>query len=301
MPSDPQSDQIIPHVEGFFHAASNTISYVVRDPQSNACAIIDSVLDLDYAAGKIAYTHADMIIDYVEKHQLSVEWLIETHVHADHLSAAPYIQQERGGKIGIAKQIVEVQEVFGKMFNAGTEFQRDGSQFDVLFQDGSRYLIGEMPAYVMHTPGHTPACMTHVIGDAIFVGDTLFMPDGGTARADFPGGDAAQLYQSIQKILTLDDAMRIFVCHDYGPDGRSVAWQTTVAEERAKNIHIGKGASEADFVAMRLKRDATLAMPALIMPSIQVNMRAGHMPAAEPGGDIYLKVPISGLKSKKPS
>ena len=197
MPSDPQSDQFIPDVEGFFHAASNTISYVVKDPLSNACAIIDSVLDLDYAAGKIAYTHADKIIDYVEKHQLSVEWLIETHVHADHLSAAPYIQQERGGKIGIAKQIVEVQEVFGKMFNAGTEFQRDGSQFDVLFQDGSRYLIGEMPAYVMHTPGHTPACMTHVIGDAVFVGDTLFMPDGGTARADFPGGDACELYYSI--------------------------------------------------------------------------------------------------------
>ena len=288
-------------VNGFYDKKTSTISYVVYDNSSKKCAVIDSVLDFDYSSGSIEYTNANRIISFVKKTNLIVEWLIETHVHADHLSAAPYIQQERGGKIGIAKQIVEVQEVFGKMFNAGTEFQRDGSQFDVLFQDGSRYSIGEMPAYVMHTPGHTPACMTHVIGDAVFVGDTLFMPDGGTARADFPGGDAAQLYQSIQKILALDDAMRIFVCHDYGPDGRSFAWQTTVAEERAKNIHIGKGASEADFVAMRLKRDATLAMPALIMPSIQVNMRAGHMPAAEPDGDVYLKVPISGLKSKKSS
>ena len=301
MPSGKHSDQIIPQVEGFFHAASNTISYVVKDPSSNACAVIDSVLDLDYASGTIGYTHADAILDYIEQHQLAVQWLIETHVHADHLSAAPYIQRERGGQIGIAQQIVEVQEEFGKMFNAGTEFQRDGSQFDVLFKDGSQYMIGELSAYVIHTPGHTPACMTHVIGDAAFVGDTLFMPDGGTARADFPGGDAGQLYRSIQKILLLPDETRIFVCHDYSPGGREVAWQTSVAEERAKNIHIGHGASEAEFVAMRTKRDATLAMPTLIMPSIQVNMRAGHMPASEPGGGVYLKVPISGLKSKKSS
>ena len=294
MPSDPQSDQIIPHVEGFFHAASNTISYVVRDPQSNACAIIDSVLDLDYAAGKIAYTHADMIIDYVEKHQLSVEWLIETHVHADHLSAAPYIQQERGGKIGIAQQIVEVQEVFGKMFNAGTEFQRDGSQFDVLFQDGSRYLIGEMPAYVMHTPGHTPACMTPVIGDAIFVGDTLFMPDGGSARCDFPGGSAEELYDSIQKVLALPDETRLFMCHDYGPNGRAIVWETTVSEQKEANIHVGQGKTKEDFVKFRTERDAQLAMPKLIIPSLQVNMRAGEIPTDKDGNPM-LKVPVNGL------
>ena len=292
-------DVISPPVQGFFHAASNTISYVVRDPTSNACAVIDSVLDLDYASGTIGYNHADVIIDFIETHQLSLEWLIETHVHADHLSAAPYIQQQRGGKIGIAEQIVEVQQVFGKMFNAGTEFQRDGSQFDFLFNEGSQYTIGNISVSVMHTPGHTPACMTHVIGDAAFVGDTLFMPDGGTARADFPGGDAAQLYHSIQRILSLPEDTRIFVCHDYGPNGRDVAWQTTVGEERLKNIHVGNGASEAEFVKMREKRDATLAMPSLIMPSIQVNMRAGHMPATEPNGEVYLKVPVSGLRKDR--
>ena len=299
MSTEYSQDIVSPPVKGFFHAASNTISYVVRDPNSDACAVIDSVLDLDYASGTIGYTHADMIIDFIETHQLSVEWLIETHVHADHLSAAPYIQQQRGGKIGIAKQIVEVQEVFGKMFNAGTEFQRDGSQFDFLFNEGSHYSIGGMSVSVMHTPGHTPACMTHVIGDAAFVGDTLFMPDGGTARADFPGGDAAQLYRSIQRILSLPEETRIFVCHDYGPNGRDVAWQTTVGEERLKNIHVGNGANEAEFVAMREKRDATLAMPSLIMPSIQVNMRAGHMPATEPNGEVYLKVPVSGLRADR--
>ncbi|MDC1383470.1 MBL fold metallo-hydrolase [Candidatus Puniceispirillum sp.] len=292
-------DQVSPLVKGFFHSESSTISYVVQDPQSNSCAIIDSVLDLNYASGTIGHTHADAMIEYVETHQLSVEWLIETHVHADHLSAAPYIQQQRGGKIGIAKQIVEVQEVFGKIFNAGTEFQRDGGQFDFLFSDRSQYTIGEMAAHAMHTPGHTPACMTHVIGDAAFVGDTLFMPDGGTARADFPGGDAAQLYNSIQKILSLPDDTRIFVCHDYGPNGRDIAWQTTVGDERLMNIHLADGANEAEFVAMRTKRDATLSMPSLIMPSIQVNMRAGHMPASEANGEVYLKVPLSGLKANK--
>jgi glyoxylase-like metal-dependent hydrolase (beta-lactamase superfamily II) len=294
-------NQISPLVNGFFHSASNTISYVVQDPQSNSCAIIDSVLDLNYASGTIDYNHADEIIDYAETHQLSVEWLIETHVHADHLSAAPYIQQELGGKIGIAKQIVEVQEVFGKIFNAGTTFQRDGSQFDFLFSDGNQYFIGKMSATVLHTPGHTPACMTHVIGDAAFVGDTLFMPDGGTARADFPGGDAAQLYNSIQRILSLPDETRIFVCHDYGPNGRDVAWQTTVGDERAKNIHVGNGESEEEFVVMRTKRDATLSMPSLIMPSIQVNMRAGHMPASEQNGEVYLKIPVSGLRTDNSS
>ena len=290
-------NQVRPLVKGFFHPASSTISYVVQDPQSSSCAIIDSVLDLNYASGTIGHAHADEMIEYVETHQLSVEWLIETHVHADHLSAAPYIQQQRGGKIGIAKQIVEVQEVFGKIFNAGTEFQRDGGQFDFLFSDRSQYSIGEMAAHVMHTPGHTPACMTHVIGDSAFVGDTLFMPDGGTARADFPGGDAAQLYNSIQRILSLPDDTRIFVCHDYGPNGRDIAWQTTVRDERLMNIHLADGANEAEFVAMRTKRDATLSMPSLIMPSIQVNMRAGHMPASEANGEVYLKVPIYGLKA----
>lgn len=294
-------NQVSPLVKGFFHSASNTISYVVQDPQSSSCAIIDSVLDLNYASGTIGHAHADEMIEYVETHQLSVEWLIETHVHADHLSAAPYIQQQRGGKIGIAKQIVEVQEVFGKIFNAGTEFQRDGGQFDFLFSDRSQYSIGEMAAHVMHTPGHTPACMTHVIGDSAFVGDTLFMPDGGTARADFPGGDAAQLYNSIQRILSLPDDTRIFVCHDYGPNGRDIAWQTNVRDERLMNIHLADGANEAEFVAMRTKRDATLSMPSLIMPSIQVNMRAGHMPASEANGEVYLKVPISGLKANKTS
>ena len=292
-------NQVSPLVKGFFHSASSTISYVVQDPQSSSCAIIDSVLDLNYASGTIGHAHADEMIEYVETHQLSVEWLIETHVHADHLSAAPYIQQQRGGKIGIAKQIVEVQKVFGKIFNAGTEFQRDGGQFDFLFSDRSQYSIGEMAAHVMHTPGHTPACMTHVIGDSAFVGDTLFMPDGGTARADFPGGDAAQLYNSIQRILSLPDDTRLFVCHDYGPNGRDIAWQTTVRDERLMNIHLADGANEAEFVAMRTKRDATLSMPSLIMPSIQVNMRAGHMPASEANGEVYLKVPLSGLKANK--
>ena len=297
MPLKNCQDQITALVSGFFHSASNTISYVVQDPQSSSCAIIDSVLDLNYASGTIGYTHVDEIIEYVENQKLSVEWLIETHVHADHLSAAPYIQQQLGGKIGIAKQIVEVQEVFGKIFNAGTAFQRDGSQFDFLFSDGSQYSIGGMTASVLHTPGHTPACMTHVIGDAAFVGDTLFMPDGGTARADFPGGDATQLYNSIQRILALPDKTRIFVSHDYGPNGRDVAWQTTVGEERTKNIHVGNGASEAEFVAMRTKRDATLAMPSLIMPSIQLNMRAGRMPVSEQNGEVYLKIPLSGLRT----
>ena len=285
-----------PEVKAFFDNDSNTVSYVVTDPATKKAAIIDSVVDFDYASGTISYDHADMIIEYATTQKLDVEWLIETHVHADHLSAAPYIQQKLGGKLGISDRISEVQKVFGKMFNAGTEFERDGSQFDQLFADRDRYKIGELDGVAIATPGHTPACMVHLIGDAVFVGDTLFMPDGGTARADFPGGDARTLYQSIQKILALPDETRMFVCHDYAPNGREFLWETTVGAQRANNIHVGNNASEDGFVEMREKRDASLAMPRLIMPSIQVNMRAGHMPDAEENGATYLKVPIQGLK-----
>ena len=285
-----------PEVKAFFDNDSNTVSYVVTDPATKKAAIIDSVMDFDYASGTIGYDHADMIIEYVTTQKLDVEWLIETHVHADHLSAAPYIQQKLGGKLGISERISEVQKVFGKVFNAGTEFERDGSQFDQLFADRDRYKIGKLDGVAIATPGHTPACMVHLIGDAVFVGDTLFMPDGGTARADFPGGDARTLFQSIQKILALPDEMRMFVCHDYAPNGREFLWETTVGAQRANNIHVGNNASEDGFVEMREKRDASLAMPRLIMPSIQVNMRAGHMPDAEENGATYLKVPVQGLR-----
>ena len=285
-----------PEVKAFFDNDSNTVSYVVTDPATKKAAIIDSVMDFDYASGTISYDHADMIIEYVTTQKFDVEWLIETHVHADHLSAAPYIQQKLGGKLGISDRISEVQKVFGKIFNAGTEFERDGSQFDQLFADRDRYKIGELDGVAIATPGHTPACMVHLIGDAVFVGDTLFMPDGGTARADFPGGDARTLFQSIQKILALPDETRMFVCHDYAPNGREFLWETTVGAQRANNIHVGNNASEDGFVEMREKRDASLAMPRLIIPSIQVNMRAGHMPDAEENGATYLKVPIQGLK-----
>jgi len=290
------SKQNMPEVKGFFDPATNTVSYVVADPATKRCAIVDSVLDLDYAAGKITYDHADEIIAYVKEKGLHLDWLIETHVHADHLSAAPYIQEVLGGKIMISREISTVQTIFGKVFNAGTEFERDGSQFDLLLDDGATYKIGEIEGRAIHTPGHTPACMAHVIGDAVFVGDTLFMPDGGSARADFPGGDARTLYRSIQKILALPDATRLFVCHDYMPDGRAVKWETSVGAQKHENIHVREGISEDEFVQMREARDATLGMPTLIMPSIQVNMRAGHMPPAEDNGDTYLKVPVSGLR-----
>ncbi len=228
-----------PEVTAFFDAPTNTISYVVKDPASRSCAVIDSVMDIDYAAGRITYDHADEIIDYIKSSDLKLEWIIETHVHADHLSAAPYIQKKLGGKIGIGDKILVVQDTFGKIFNEGTEFQRDGSQFDRLFKDGDTYMIGNMQAVAMYTPGHTPACMTPVIGDATFVGDTLFMPEGGSARADFPGGDAGVLYDSIMKVLALPDDMRLFMCHDYGPNGRDIKWETTVGEEKEHNIHVG--------------------------------------------------------------
>ncbi|MGZ8410215.1 MAG: MBL fold metallo-hydrolase [Hyphomicrobium sp.] len=284
-----------PKVKAFFDEATNTVSYVVQDPASNACAVIDSVMDIDYAAGRISYKSADKIIEYVKENGLHVEWLIETHAHADHLSAAPYIQRKIGGKIGIGENIRIVQDVFGKIFNEGTEFQRDGSQFDRLFKDGDTYTIGNLQAFAMHTPGHTPACMTHVIGNAAFVGDTLFMPDGGTARADFPGGDARVLYRSIKRVLELPDRMRLFMCHDYAPGGREIKWETTIAEEKATNIHVREGVTEDEFVKMRTERDASLELPKLIIPSIQVNIRGGQLPDPDESGKRYLKVPINEL------
>ena len=290
----PVQMDVTPDVKGFFDPQTNTISYVVKDPGSRACAIVDSVLDLNYAAGRISYERADELIEHIRAHDLELQWQIETHVHADHLSAAPYIQQKLGGKIGIGKHIVAVQETFGKVFNEGTEFARDGSQFDGLFDDGDTYRIGGLTGFAMHTPGHTPACMVHVIGNAAFVGDTLFMPDGGSARADFPGGDAGVLYDSIQKVLSLPDAMRLFMCHDYGPNGREIRWETTVGEEKANNIHVGGGRSREEFVAFRTERDATLDMPRLIIPALQVNMRAGALPKDE-HGTTMLKVPVNVL------
>ena len=284
-----------PDVEAFFDPVSSTISYVVQDPNSAACAVVDSVLDLDYASGRIKTDSADRMIAFMRDKGLVLEWIIETHVHADHLSAAPYIQDQLGGKIGIGEKITVVQETFGKVFNEGTEFQRDGSQFDQLFEDGDTYQIGGMTAQVMHTPGHTPACTVHVIGDAAFVGDTLFMPDGGSARCDFPGGSAEELYDSIQRILALPDETRLFMCHDYGPGGREIAWETSVRDEKADNIHVGNGKTKAEFVEFRTTRDAQLAMPKLIVPSLQVNMKAGELPSAEANGLSYFKVPINGL------
>ena len=294
MTDHPVNLDIKPEVKAFFDPATNTISYVVKDPKSKNCAVVDSVMDFDYASGRLTSEHADEIIAYIEANGLKLEWLIETHVHADHLSAAPYIQSKLGGKIGVGEKIIVVQDVFGKVFNEGTKFQRDGSQFDALFQDGDTYRIGEMSCFAIHTPGHTPACMVHVMGDAAFVGDTLFMPDGGSARADFPGGSAEQLYDSIQKVLALPDSMRLFMCHDYGPNDREIQWETTVAEEKAHNIHVGGGKTREEFVKMRTERDATLDMPKLIIPSLQVNMRAGEVPTDEDGREM-LKVPVNTL------
>ena len=285
-----------PDVKGFFHEPTNTVSYVVSDPATAACAVIDTVLDYNAAAGRTETGSTDEVIAYVRAQGFACEWVLETHVHADHLSAAPYVQEQLGGKLGIGDNIVVVQETFGKVFNAGTEFQRDGSQFDRLFTDGEEFALGSFSVQVMHTPGHTPACLTYVIGDAAFVGDTLFMPDYGTARADFPGGSARQLYRSIRKVLSLPPETRLFLCHDYKAPGRDdYVWETTVAEQRANNIHVRDGVSEDDFVAMREARDKTLSMPKLIIPSIQVNMRAGEFPEPEDNGTVYLKVPINRL------
>ena len=285
-----------PIVKAFFDEATNTVSYVVRDPNGSACAIIDSVLDFDHASGRTDTSSADEVIAWIEAEGLKTEWILESHVHADHLSAAPYLQERLGGKIGIGENITIVQDTFGKVFNEGTEFQRDGSQFDQLFHEGDSFMIGQLRGEVLHTPGHTPACLTYVIGDAAFVGDTLFMPDFGTARCDFPGGSSETLFQSIQKILALPDETRIFVGHDYKAPGRNeYAWETTVAEQKALNIHIGQGKSIEEFVSMRDARDATLGMPRLILPSLQVNMRAGQMPEPDEQGDVFLKIPVNKI------
>jgi glyoxylase-like metal-dependent hydrolase (beta-lactamase superfamily II) len=285
-----------PEIAGFFDPDTFTVSYVVHDPATREAAIVDSVLDFNPNSGRTATISADRLIDYVSSHNLKVTWLLETHAHADHFSAAPYLQEKLGGKIAIGEHIVTVQQVFGKLFNAGTEFARDGSQFDHLFKDGDTFAIGTLPVTVMHVPGHTPACIAYVVGDAVFVGDTMFMPDYGTARADFPGGDARTLFRSLRRILALPGETRLFMCHDYLPAGRSeYVWETTVAAERAGNIHAHDGITEDEFVAMREARDATLDMPRLILPAVQVNMRAGHLPPPEDNGISYLKIPVNAV------
>ena len=282
-----------PIVKTFFDEPTYTFSHVVSDPETKECAIIDSVLDFDYASGKTDRVSADQIIAYIKEESLQTQWILETHVHADHLSAAPYLKEQLGGTLAIGDQITVVQNVFGKAFNAGTEFERDGSQFDHLFKDDESFSIGSIAAKAIHTPGHTPACMSYLIGDALFVGDTLFMPDYGTARCDFPGGDATTLFQSIQKLFTLPDETRVFMCHDYKAPGRDeYQFETTIGEERQHNIHVSVEHDQADFIHMRESRDATLDMPRLILPSVQINMRAGHMPPAEDNGQRYLKIPV---------
>jgi glyoxylase-like metal-dependent hydrolase (beta-lactamase superfamily II) len=293
----PTTLQNPPEVVVFYDEPTSTFSYIVKDPASRHCAIVDSVLNFDYPAGHISHEGADQIIAHVQRHDLLVDWILETHVHADHLTAAPYLQEHLGGKIGIGANIVTVQQTFGQIFEEGDEFQRDGSQFDTLLHDGQVFAIGELEALALHTPGHTPACMTYLVGDTAFVGDTLFMPDGGTARADFPGGDARILYRSIKRLLSLPPETRLFMCHDYRPNGREIAYETTVAEEIKSNIHVNASITEADFVAMRQQRDATLGMPTLILPSLQINMRAGHLPAAKPGGKVFLKLPINAFNA----
>ncbi|BCA30973.1 MBL fold metallo-hydrolase [Metapseudomonas otitidis] len=284
------------HVEPFFDPATFTYSYVVSDPASRRCAVVDSVLDYDPAAGRTRTASADRLIAYVREQGLTLEWILETHVHADHLSAAPYIQRQLGGRLAIGEHITVVQRTFGTLFNAESGFATDGSQFDHLLKDGDRFSVGGIQAQALHTPGHTPACMTYLIGDAAFVGDTLFMPDYGTARCDFPGGDARTLYRSIRRLFALPDATRLFMCHDYKAPGREhFLYQTSVGEERAHNVHVHEGISEDEFVAMRQARDATLGMPALILPSVQVNMRAGQLPPAEANGTRYLKIPLNAL------
>jgi|TARA_B110000908_G_scaffold135602_1_gene160482 glyoxylase-like metal-dependent hydrolase (beta-lactamase superfamily II) len=290
----PVDMSVKPDVSAHFDEATNTITYIVKDPNSDHCAIIDSVMDIDYAAGRITYEAADKLIAEIQDRGLTVDWIIETHVHADHLSAAPYIQDKLGGQIGVGEKIMVIQETFGKVFNEGTEFQRDGSQFDALFKDGDTYMIGTMQAFTMYTPGHTPACMVHVVGNTAFAGDTLFMPDGGSARCDFPGGDAGELFDSIMKVLSLPDETRLFMCHDYGPNGRAIQWETTVAEQKADNIHVGGGKTREEFIKFRTTRDAQLSMPKLIIPSLQVNMRAGEIPTDENGNQM-LKVPVNGI------
>jgi len=285
-----------PQVQGFFDEATYTISYVVSEPAGTHAAIIDSVLDYDPKSGRTSTASADRVIAYVREHGLTVDWILETHAHADHLTAAPYLRKALGGKVGIGEHIRTVQGVFKGVFNEDDRFKTDGSQFDHLFADGETFTIGALEARVMHTPGHTPACITYVIGDAAFVGDTLFMPDYGTARCDFPGGDARILYRSIRRVLSLPEQTRLFMCHDYqSPTRNTYAWETTVREESKHNVHVHEGISEDDFVKLRTTRDATLQMPVLILPSIQINMRAGEKPPAESNGISYLKIPLDAL------
>ena len=285
-----------PSIAGFFDEATNTVSYVVHDPKTGEAAIIDSVLDFDAASGRTSNGSADRMIEYVTSNNLKVTWLIETHAHADHISAAPYLQERLGGKLAIGRDIIRVQEVFGKLFNAGTDFERDGSQFDKLFEDGETFRIGELEGIALHVPGHTPADMAFIVGDAAFVGDTIFMPDFGTARADFPGGDAGQLFRSIRRLLSLPDETRLFLCHDYKAPGRDeYAWETTVKQQREENVHVKDGVTEQDFVAMRTDRDKTLSMPKLIMPSVQVNIRGGRLPDPEENGVSYIKIPVNAV------
>ncbi len=289
-----------PDVQGFFDTRTNTISYVVADPETKKCAIIDSVMDFEPNGGAIFFDNADAIVSFVRANGYTVEWILETHVHADHLSAAPYLKEKLGGEMAIGKYIVDVQNIFGKVFNEGTEFQRDGSQFDRLWNDGDTFALGSIPAFVMHTPGHTPADMVYVIGDTVFAGDTLFMPDFGTARCDFPGGSAGTLYNSVQKLFALPDSMRMFMCHDYLPEGRTeYQWETTVGEQKKNNVHLKEGTDPERFVQAREARDEKLAMPRLIIPSIQVNMRAGSLPKDAETGDPVLKTPINSVFAKR--
>jgi glyoxylase-like metal-dependent hydrolase (beta-lactamase superfamily II) len=282
-------------VESFYDKATSTISHVVVEPNGRHCAIIDSVLDYDQASGRTGTESADAVVRHVRDRNLTVDWILETHAHADHLSAAQHLKRQVGGRIGIGARITEVQRIFKEVFNLERTFNTDGTQFDHLFEDGETFLIGRQEARVMYTPGHTPACATYVIGEAAFVGDTLFMPDGGTARADFPGGDATTLYRSIHRILSLPPETRLFICHDYQPGGREPRWETTVADERERNIHIGHDRTEDEFVAMRTARDRTLNTPTLLVPSIQINIRAGEMPPPEDNGVAYVKVPLNRL------
>lgn len=285
-----------PDVRGFFDKATYTISYVVSEPRGRQCAIVDPVLDFDPKSGRTRTQAADQLIDYVRSRNLELTWILETHAHADHLSAAPYLKERLGGRIAIGEHIRTVQATFKQVFNEGDDFQTDGSQFDHLFADGDQFSIGALEGRVLHTPGHTPACITYLIGDACFVGDTLFMPDYGTARCDFPGGDAATLFRSIRRLFELPDDTRLFMCHDYMSPTRDFhAWETTVGEERRHNVHVHEGIDEADFVRLRTARDSTLDMPALILPSIQVNMRAGQRPPPETNGVSYLKLPMDLL------
>lgn len=288
-------DTLRPQVHGLFDPATGTVTYVVHAGPGTACAIIDPVLDYDPKSGRTRTARADEVIAYVERHGLEVAWILETHAHADHLTAAPYLKQRLGGRTGIGEHIRSVQKVFKEVFNLEAGFRQDGSQFDHLFGDGESFRIGELAARVLHVPGHTPADVAYRIGDAVFVGDTLFMPDVGTARCDFPGGSARALYASIRRLLALPPATRLFMCHDYPPDGRPVAFETTVADQRASNIHVRDGMGEDQFVALRTQRDATLEMPALILPAVQVNVRAGELPAREANGVAYLKIPVNAL------